>query len=112
MTHRTAPLLIALAGAILFCGGMAFWLARGLMSSASSSGQSPSLMEILDDVRRGSTTTIALETILWVCGTTSKIDGVSMASRVLRRNGCMGKHGPSTRGLRAQRFRRAFPRIP
>ena len=53
MTHRTAPLLMALAGAILFCGGMAFWLARGLMSSASSSGQSPSLMEILDDVRRG-----------------------------------------------------------
>jgi N-acetyl-anhydromuramyl-L-alanine amidase AmpD len=53
MTHRTAPLLMALAGAILFCGGMAFWLARGLMSSASSSGQNPSLMEILDDVRRG-----------------------------------------------------------
>jgi N-acetyl-anhydromuramyl-L-alanine amidase AmpD len=32
---------------------MAFWLAKGLMSSASSSGQNPSLMEILDDVRRG-----------------------------------------------------------
>jgi len=44
---------MALAGAILFCGGMVFWLARGLMSSASSSAQNPSLMEILDDVRRG-----------------------------------------------------------
>jgi N-acetyl-anhydromuramyl-L-alanine amidase AmpD len=46
---------MALAGAILFCGGMVFWLARGLMSSASSSSsaQNPSLMEILDDVRRG-----------------------------------------------------------
>jgi N-acetyl-anhydromuramyl-L-alanine amidase AmpD len=44
---------MALAGAILFCGGMVFWLARGLMSSASSSDQNPSLMEILDDVRRG-----------------------------------------------------------
>ena len=53
MTQRTAPLLMALAGAILFCGGMVFWLARGLMSSTSSSGQNPSLMEILDDVRRG-----------------------------------------------------------
>jgi hypothetical protein len=53
MTHRTAPLLMALAGAILFCGGMVFWLAQGLMSSASSSAQNPSLMEILDDVRRG-----------------------------------------------------------
>ena len=44
---------MALAGAILFCGGMVFWLARGLMSSANSSAQNPSLMEILDDVRRG-----------------------------------------------------------
>jgi N-acetyl-anhydromuramyl-L-alanine amidase AmpD len=44
---------MALAGAILFCGGMVFWLAQGLMSSASSSAQNPSLMEILDDVRRG-----------------------------------------------------------
>ena len=44
---------MALAGAILFCGGMVFWLARGLVSSASSTGQNPSLMEILDDVRRG-----------------------------------------------------------
>jgi N-acetyl-anhydromuramyl-L-alanine amidase AmpD len=44
---------MALAGAILFCGGMVFWLARGLMSSTSSSGHNPSLMEILDDVRRG-----------------------------------------------------------
>jgi N-acetyl-anhydromuramyl-L-alanine amidase AmpD len=44
---------MALAGAILFCGGMVFWLARGLVSSASSTGQDPSLMEILDDVRRG-----------------------------------------------------------
>jgi N-acetylmuramoyl-L-alanine amidase len=44
---------MALAGAILFCGGMVFWLAQGLMSSASSSAQNPSLMEILDDMRRG-----------------------------------------------------------
>jgi N-acetyl-anhydromuramyl-L-alanine amidase AmpD len=54
MSHRTAPLLMALAGASLFSGGLVFWLARGLMSSSpSSSGQNPSLMEILDDVRRG-----------------------------------------------------------
>jgi N-acetylmuramoyl-L-alanine amidase len=54
MTNRTAPLLMALAGASLFCAGLMFWLARGLMSSSPSSiGQNPSLMEILDDVRRG-----------------------------------------------------------
>jgi N-acetyl-anhydromuramyl-L-alanine amidase AmpD len=53
MTHRTAPLLMALAGASLFCAGLMFWLARGLMTSPSSSGQNPSLLEILDDVRRG-----------------------------------------------------------
>ena len=44
---------MALASASLFCAGLVFWLARGLMSSPSSSGQNPSLLEILDDVRRG-----------------------------------------------------------
>jgi len=53
MTPRTPPLLIALASASLVCAGLALWLARGLMTSPSPSGQNPSLMEILDDVRRG-----------------------------------------------------------
>jgi N-acetylmuramoyl-L-alanine amidase len=53
MTPRTAPLLMALAGASVFCAGVVLWLARGLMSSPSSSGQNSSLLEILDDVRRG-----------------------------------------------------------
>jgi N-acetyl-anhydromuramyl-L-alanine amidase AmpD len=44
---------MALASASLFCGGLVFWLARGLMTSPSSSGQNTSLLEILDDVRRG-----------------------------------------------------------
>ena len=53
MTPRTPPLLIALASASLVCAGLALWLARGLMTSPSPSGQNPSLLEILDDVRRG-----------------------------------------------------------
>jgi N-acetyl-anhydromuramyl-L-alanine amidase AmpD len=53
MTSRTPPLLIALAGASLFCAGLVLWLARGLMTSPSPSGQNQSLLEILDDVRRG-----------------------------------------------------------
>lgn len=44
---------MALVGASLFCAGLLFWLARGLMTSPSSSDQNASLLEILDDVRRG-----------------------------------------------------------
>ncbi len=53
MNPRFSPLLMALAGASVFCAGLVLWLARGLMTSPSPSGQNPSLLEILDDVRQG-----------------------------------------------------------
>lgn len=52
MTGRLRPLLVAVAGAALLSMGAIAWLARDLFGSPSSAGSRPSLLELLEEVRR------------------------------------------------------------